>query len=53
MTELAVAKSPLNTDTAIAVPSRTGTSILPFASVHMPFQIYFTDLTVVITVLTE
>ena len=52
ITEPAVAKSPRNTDTPIAVPSRTGTSILPLHNVLMPFHIYLTDLTAVITFLT-
>ena len=36
-----------------AVPSRTGTSILPLARVHKPSQIYFTDFTVAIPALTD
>ena len=47
MTEDAVLKSPLKIDTPIAVASSTGTSILHFASVQTPFQMYFTDLSVV------
>ena len=41
--EPAVWKSPRNTDTPIAVPSRTGTSILRFANVFNPFVMYFTE----------
>ena len=53
MTDPAVAISPRNIDTPIAVASSTGTSILPFASVRTPIQRYFTDFTAVIHALTE
>ena len=51
MTEDAVAKSPRKMDTPIAVASRTETSIFRLASVRTPFQIYFTERSVVSTVL--
>ena len=53
MIEPAVAVSPRSTETPMAVPSSTGTSILPFASVRTPIQRYFTDFTAVIHALTE
>ena len=49
MTEPAVSKSLLIIETPIAVASRTGTSIFLAASVRIPFHIYFTDFTDVIT----
>ena len=49
MTEPAVSKSLLIIETPMAVASRTGTSIFLAASVQIPFQIYFTDFTEVMT----
>ena len=52
ITEDAVEKSPRKMDTPIAVASSTDTSILRFARVRIPFQIYFIECNVVSTVLT-
>ena len=51
MIEDAVLISLLSIDTPIAVPSSTGTSIFPCASVCIPSYMYFTDLTAVIPAL--
>ena len=43
MTEPAVSKFPLATETPMAVASRTGTSIFPFLRVSIPCKMYRTD----------